>query len=99
MIGVVDDDVDHAEFPDRPTHHRFDRIGPAHVGGVVARLHAVLGSDLRAQPLDLVGGTESVEDHVAAARGERFRDALTDTARGAGDEGRSSLEHICLPSL
>ena len=39
--GVVDQQVDRAEFADRTRHHGFDRIGAAHVGAVVHHVDAV----------------------------------------------------------
>ena len=60
--GVVDEDVDAAELARRVGHHGLDLGRLAHVGAVVAGLHAERG-DLRLRPVDIA---EAVEHDVRA---------------------------------
>ena len=93
--GVVDQDVDRAEFLDRPAHHRLDRVLLRQVGAVVAHFHRVIGGQFRAELLDFARVAEAVEDDVGAARGERGGDAEADAARRSGDECRFACGHLC----
>jgi hypothetical protein len=87
--GVVDEDVDAAELGLRVGHHRLDLGRLAHVGPVVAGLHAERGH-LGARRLEFA---EAVEHHVGALARQAQRDAVADAAGGAGDEGGFSFEH------
>ena len=91
--GVVDQQVDAAEFRQGLAHHRFDGFGPAHVGAVVAHLHVVKLGEFVLQPVDGAGLTETVEDDVRALRSQAARDAQTDARGRAGDEGGFADEH------
>ena len=81
----------------RLRHHGLDRVLLREVGAVVANVDAVVGGELRAQPLDLRGVAEAVQHDVGAAGGKGRGNAETDAARRAGDERGASLQHAVLP--
>ena len=68
--GVVDEDVDPAEFGGRLLDHAGDLVGLGHVRARVGGPHAACIGDVPAQPLDLAGVAEAVEQHVGARLGE-----------------------------
>ena len=87
--GVVDEDVGAAELAVDVAHHLRDVVRLAHVGAVVAHLHAERG-DLRLRALDVA---EAVEHDVRALPRQRERHAEADAAGRAGHESSLSFEH------
>ena len=71
--GIVDEDVDGAEFLLGVGDHGGDLVGLAHVGGGIAHRDAVLLGEAGAQRLDLAGVAEAVEDDIGAVGGKRPR--------------------------
>jgi hypothetical protein len=90
--GVVDQDVDGAEFGLAGTHHGLDLGRPGHVGAVVA--------DAPAQPghvrLGAFHVAEAVEQDVGALAGQLQGDAQANAAGGAGDKRCLAFEHVLL---
>ena len=80
--GVVDQNIDLAEFGRGEFHHRFDLGRPAHVGAVVGDLHAERG-DFGFRTFHVA---KTVQDDIGALRGQGAGDAQADTAGRAGDE-------------
>jgi hypothetical protein len=85
--------VEAAELGERPPHHRFELVGAAHVGAVVAHFDAVRLRHPGAQALDLARLAEAVEDHGGPLRRERAGDAQPDARGRSGDEGGLAHEH------
>ncbi len=86
--GIVDQDVDPAEFLGGVCHHGLDLSWLGHVCVVVGGLHPELGADVGVQLLDLLGVAEAVEHDVGALFGQRARDPEPDARGRTGDESR-----------
>ena len=97
--GVVDENVDRAEFSERVADHLLDRFLLRQVRAVVAHGHAVLGRESGAKLFDGVGVAETVQHDVRAVGGKRGGDSQSDTAGRSGDQCRQSLEHGALRVL
>jgi hypothetical protein len=87
--GVVDQHVGAAERLRHVLHHGLDFGRLAHVGAVVADLHAERG-DLRLRPFNVA---EAIEHDVRALAGQRPGDAEADAAGGTCDEGGLAFQH------
>jgi hypothetical protein len=86
---VVDQDVHAAEVAPRVGDEVRDVAGLAHVGAVVAHLHAEL-ADLLLRAVDIA---ESVEHDVGALARQAEGDAEADAAGGSGHQRSLSFEH------
>jgi hypothetical protein len=95
--GIVDQDVDLAEFGRRVLDQRLDLVRLAEIGAVVADLDAELVGDPLLQAGDRVGLAEAVQHHVGALGSQRFGDAEADTAGRARYQGCLAFKHISLP--
>ena len=84
--GIVDQDVDRAEFAHR-IHDELSDLGRLrHVCGGVADADAVLLGDTVAQPLDRRRIAKAVQHHIAALGRQSAGDAEPDAAGRAGDD-------------
>jgi len=90
--GIVDEDVEPAEFSQSRFDHLGDRVRLRHVGGGIVDANAVILGDAFACRLDLLRLAEAVQHHVGARAGQRARDAEPDAAGRAGDERDFALE-------
>src|SRR6202022_1606127 len=88
--GVRKTAVDPAEPLHRGGHRRFDRGGIADVANAGIALAGAAGHG-RGGAFVLVGVAAPDRD-IAASRGERLRDAETDAAIAAGDDGDAAGE-------
>ena len=92
QAGIVDEDVDAAEFGFHPREHLAHLalvrdVGAIGVGPVVAA-----APDLFDDRLCLVFVADIVDDDVGAGMAEADRDAAADAGRGAGHQRLLSLE-------
>ena len=91
--GVVDDDVDTAEFVFGQSDHRFYFARDRHIGRVVQYLDLVLVRDVPADGFDLSRIAEAVKHDIRAAGGKPARDTKPDPAGGSCDDGGLSGQH------
>ena len=84
--GIVDEDVEPAEFAQSRFDHLGDRGGARHVGAGIVDANVVILGDAFAGSFDLLRLAEAVQHYVRASAGERAGDAETDAAGRAGDE-------------
>jgi hypothetical protein len=93
--GIVDQDVEPAQFHLSSPHQPLDLLSPGQVRPVVQRPHPA-GRDRGPLALDRVGFAKAVEHDVGTLGGQRFGRRQADAGRGAGDEGGLALqEHGC----
>jgi hypothetical protein len=93
--GIVDQDVEPAQFLLRPAHQPLDLVRPRQVRRVVQRAHAAL-LDARPLALDRIRRAKAVQHHVRALGGHRLGDRQADAGGRAGDQGGLALqEHGC----
>ena len=93
--GIVDEDVEPAEFAQSCFDHRADRVRFRHVGGGVVDANVVILGDAFARSFNLLRLAEAVQHHVGASPGERAGDAETDAAGRAGDQRDFALQRLC----
>jgi hypothetical protein len=93
--GVVNKDVHATKRLRGVGHHGFDLGRLAHVGTVIADLHAEC-RDLGLRGLEFA---EAVQHDVRALCRQALGHAQADAAGGAGDEGGFSFEHDLLRLL
>jgi hypothetical protein len=107
--GIIDEDVEPAEFAKRRCNHLGDRFRIRHVGAGIADTHAEILGDAALHRFDLFGLAEAVQHDVRACVGKCPRDAKPDAAGRAGNKrnlvlqrlgrGRLSLRHGDIHSL
>ena len=89
--GVVDDDIQPAQFPDRPVHGRVDGLGLADVGGnrqARRPVAAAICSAAAAQVLRLAAD----DRHVGAVASQGLGNPAADARGTAGDQGDPARE-------
>ena len=96
--GVVDDDVDLAEFGPGGVGHGADGFRLAHAGAGIGDFDAGFPSQGEAQGFRSgLASPEAVEHDIGALGGQGSGDAEADAAGGAGDDGGFSFEHDISP--
>src|SRR3546814_2632217 len=95
--GIVDEDVDGAEFVDAFLHQAFDLVRLRQVGAIIADADLVRVLDAPTGLLDLGGVAETVQHHVGALGGEGGRHREADAGSRAGDEGGLAFEEHAGP--
>ena len=93
--GIVDEDIEPAEFAQSRFDHRADRVGARHVGGGVVDANVVILGDAFARSFNLLRLAETVQHYVGACAGERAGDAETDAAGRACDQRDFALQRLC----